>query len=265
MIVNPTPTPVAELNLVLNEMVTNVQEILGDNFSAAYLQGSFAHGGWDIHSDVDFLVVIEKDLSEAELAELQAMHPRIYQLKSNWARHLEGSYFPKDLLRREDPTHTPIYYLDNGATELIRSAHDNELVVRWVVREKGIILAGPSADQLIDPIPVDALKREVRSTMHTWAKEILTNQYSIANGWAQPFAVLSYCRMLHTLETGRIDSKPAGAMWGQSALDPCWRELIQRAREQRVKPTHTVYHPADPAEVQQTVVFIRYALDLSAQ
>ncbi len=38
------------------------------------------------------------------------------------------------------------------------------MVVRWVVREQGVTLAGPKPSTLVDPIPVTALRRE---TMHT--------------------------------------------------------------------------------------------------
>ena len=51
------PTPYPDLNDLVDEFVTGVQAILDGNFCAAYLQGSFAVGGGDVHSDVDFIVV----------------------------------------------------------------------------------------------------------------------------------------------------------------------------------------------------------------
>src|SRR5215208_2470942 len=55
----PPPTPFAELNELLGELVARVAAILGDNFVGAYLTGSFALGAADLHSDCDFLVVTE--------------------------------------------------------------------------------------------------------------------------------------------------------------------------------------------------------------
>jgi len=86
------PTSDPDLNAVLEELVTRVRTILGPNFVGAYLQGSFALGDWDSHSDVDFLVIIDPPLSDAEPAALQEMHGRIYDRPSPWAQHLEGSY-----------------------------------------------------------------------------------------------------------------------------------------------------------------------------
>ncbi len=82
------------------------------------------------------------------------------------------------------------------------------------------------------------------------------------NKWAQPYAVLSYCHMLHSLETGRIASKLAGAQWAKNALDHRWAGLIQRAWEERPNPSLKVRQPAVDSEVQSTLEFIRYALEL---
>lgn len=136
------PTPFAELNAVLDELVLGAEESLGSNFVGAYLQGSFAVGGADEHSDVDFIVVIERELSEAEQHALTALQQRLFALPSHWAQHLEGSYVPRDQLRRVDSGHRPCFYFDNGSIEPEWDNHDNTAVVRWSLRERGIVLAG---------------------------------------------------------------------------------------------------------------------------
>jgi hypothetical protein len=67
------PTTYTDLNNVLRVLLVEVTKILGRNLCGAYLQGSFAVGDADVHSDVD------------------------------WAKHLEGSYVPGQSLRRIDP------------------------------------------------------------------------------------------------------------------------------------------------------------------
>ncbi len=47
------PTAYPDLNGVLDELVRSVRKIVGDDFVGAYLQGSFATGGFDQHSDAD--------------------------------------------------------------------------------------------------------------------------------------------------------------------------------------------------------------------
>ena len=72
------PTVYPELNAVLEELVTSVRTILAENFCGAYLQGSFAVGDADVHSDVDFIVVTEDEVSAEQLAGLQEMHKRLH-------------------------------------------------------------------------------------------------------------------------------------------------------------------------------------------
>jgi predicted nucleotidyltransferase len=91
----PGPTVYPELNGVLDEFVASVRAILGENFCGAYLQGSFALGDADEHSDVDFIVATHHEVSDTQLAKLQAIHERLYGLESPWAQHLEGSYVPR--------------------------------------------------------------------------------------------------------------------------------------------------------------------------
>ena len=167
------PTSDSELNAILHEFVTSAQAILGNNFISAYLQGSFAVGDWDKDSDVDFTIVIEHEVSDADVLALQTMHARIFNVESEWAKHLEGSYFPKNILKSGDPMKKELLYLDNAHDKLIMSDHDNSLVVRWVVREYGITLAGFDPKELIDPVPADDLRQEVLAIMNEWAVDIL--------------------------------------------------------------------------------------------
>lgn len=266
------PTPNPELNDVLYEFVKSVQEILKDNFVSAYLQGSFAVGGWDNDSDVDFTIVVENDISDTDLQALQFMHARIYNLESKWAKHLEGSYFPKNILKIGayankrlwylDTAFKGLWYLNNTSDKLALSNHDNTLVVRWIVREHGITLAGIPAKDLIDFIPANDLQKEIFDTMQEWGNEIISGQWKIDNKWAQPFAVIMYCRMLHSLNTGKINSKLSGVQWAKNALDSRWAGLIQRAWDERPNPSLKVRQPAETIVVKDTIEFVRFAIEL---
>jgi hypothetical protein len=259
----PQPTPYGDLNVVLRELVTRVQNVLGENFIGAYLQGSFAVGDFDTHSDVDFLIILEEDISDARLPTLQALHGEIFELGSPWAQHLEGSYIPKGALRRFPPPPREFLYLDNGSGELVRSDHDDSLVVYWVLRERGITLIGPEPRSLVTPVSVDALRREALETMRTWQEHLLADPNKLNNRWRQTFVVLSYCRMLHTLQSGAVDSKPAGVAWAKEALDSRWRQLIQRAWDDRPEDLSLkVRQKADPGDLESTWEFMQYALDL---
>ncbi len=254
------PTPYADLNAVLEALVAGIQDVLGGALVGVYLQGSFATGGYDRYSDVDWVAVTSGDPDLDQAARLQAMHRRLYAIESGWAQHLEGSYPPADVLRAWERAGEPTWYLDNGSTTLERSTHDNSVVVRWVLREHGIALAGPAPQTLIDTIPEAALRAEVLATMREWGGEQMADPSRLDNRWYQPFAVLSYCRMLQTLATARVGSKPEGVRWALRALDARWAGLIKRAWGERTDQYLKVHVRADADDLRQTVEFIRTAI-----
>jgi hypothetical protein len=255
------PTADQELNAILEELVSGMQASLKENFLGAYLSGSFAHGGWDAWSDVDFDAVIERDLSHTEREELKVVHARIFTRDCYYARHLEGAYFPRDILRDLKNTDAPLWYLDNGSLNFEQSTHDNTLVVRWVLRECGVTLAGPAPSTWIPPVPDVLLKAEVRKTMRDWGGEILRGEFRIDDRFYQAFTVLSMCRMLHTLAVGGVHSKAEGAAWAKGALAPDWVDLIDDALIARPNQYEKCWVPADPEKLDHTIAFIRHALD----
>lgn len=257
------PTPYPDLNAVLAELVSSIRTILGANFIGAYLQGSFALGDFDVHSDVDFIVAVEAQLTAGQVERLQAMHGRIYDMETSWAQHLEGTYFPKSRLRRFVPDGERLWYLDHGARSLVRSDHCDTIVVRWTVRQHGVVLAGPQPDSLIAPISVVDLRREILATANDWGQEILADPERYSNRFYQGFIVLNYSRMLHDLLRGDLGSKRAGAEWAKENLEPAWAELIDRAWAGRPDPARSVREPADPADFESTLAFVAHVMERS--
>ena len=190
------------------------------------------------------------------------MQKRLYELETPWAQHLEGSYFPKDLLRRVDPNRTALVYFDNGETQPVMDNHCNTAVVRRSLREHGVVLAGPDPKSLIEPVEAEDLRREVREAMVEFAAWATSpTKAGGMSRWKQPYLVLNCCRMLQTLETGEIASKNAGGEWGLEALDSEWADLIQQALDDRPDPWARVSQPADPQDAERTLAFVEYSLE----
>jgi hypothetical protein len=253
-----------ELDAVLRGLVENVRAILDDNFCGAYLQGSFALGDADADSDVDFIVVTHGEVTDAQLAGLQAMHSRIYSLPSPWAQHLEGSYVTTERLRRVETPPSPLWYLDNGAIELVRDAHCNTAVVRWILREHGVVLAGPDPKTLVAPVTPDELRAEERTAIDDWAEWAREPHPRFGPGAMsrrqQGLLVLSFCRILHTLESGRVTSKAEAGKWALRVLPAEWSRLIRQALDDRPGQWRQVHERADEHAVERTLAFIDYCM-----
>ena len=251
------PTPYPELNTVLEQLVHGIRGTLGDSLVGAYLQGSFAVGDFDRHSDADFVVAVREELSAEQVERLGQLHRDIYDVPVAWARHIEGSYFPLEILRRGERSGVPLWYLDHGSNALVRSNHCNTLVVRSVLRDRGITLDGPPASELVDPVSVSALRQEIARTMTEWARDILNDPGPYRNRFYQGYIVLSYARMLHDLTTGRPGSKRAGAEWAKKTFDVEWQDLVDRAWETRPDPATSVRQPPDAESFDRSLEFMR--------
>ncbi len=256
------PTIFPELNDILRQYAERLKLALRENLVGVYIAGSFAVGDADAYSDVDLMVITESEITESQLSALQVLHGRIYELGSAWAQHLEISYLPRALMNdRESVGVAKLWYLDNGHRSLQLHTHDNTWVVRWVLRECGIPLIGPAAKTLIDPIPEDLMKEGLSAVVRNWGGDLVADPQLMEARWYQAFVVVTWCRILNTLETGRIHSKPVSAVWSQQNLDQRWSPLIQKALDERRLPWEVkVNGLATPEDLNETLEFTRYVL-----
>jgi hypothetical protein len=72
----------------------------------------------------------------------------------------------------------------------------------------------------------------------------------------QAFVVLTLCRLLYTLESGAVASKPGAARWAQQAVGPRWAGLIERALAGQQDSTEIPDSDAD-----ETVALIQHTVD----
>lgn len=283
------PTAFADLNELLSDWLKGVRAALGETFVGAWLQGSFALGEGHEASDCDFIVAVTEDLDAARQAAIGALHAEIFARPGRWSRRMEGSYVPVDILRRlpagpveppgeaprpntwRDPSMNtpplgyPMLFLGAGESVLVRSEHDNSQVIRWILREHGLVLAGPAAADLIDPVSPEGLRSEVRGILRRLTPMFVNDPKSVDSRWLQAFLVILYVRILHTLQTGVVASKGVAAQWGLETLEARWKPLIEAADALRKLPPEDRQGPADRAVVAETLAFLRQALRTEAR
>jgi hypothetical protein len=253
------PTPYPEVNALVQELMTSVQTVLGNHFVGMYLEGSLASGDFDQESDVDFVVVTDLEITGDLFSALKAMHESIAAIDSSWAIQLEGSYLSQQALRRYDPTHALHPNIVRGRGECLKMIHHDEgwVIHRHVLRERGITLAGPDPETLVDPVSPTQLRQAMLSLLPGWAAQILHEPAQLRDRGYQIYIVLSLCRILYTLQHGTVVSKRVAAGWAPETPDARWVPLIERARAGRYNPG---FEPSSD-DVNETLAFIRYALE----
>jgi hypothetical protein len=232
------PTPYAEVNVVLGELLTGVRRILGPDLHGMYLYGSLALGDFTPHrSDIDVVVVTAGELPDEQTAALQALHSDLATRHVPWGAELEVTYIPQPALRRYDPVHARYPSIQRGERLVVEAQDSSGLIQRHVLREHGITLAGPPIREQIDPVPPDDLRRAVAAMARGWLAGFRANPLPLRHEGYQGYVVMTICRMLYTLQFGTVVSKPTACRWAREALGPRWAPLIDRAVAEDLEET----------------------------
>ena len=254
------PTPYADVNEVLHDLAARTRAILGDQFVGMYLYGSLALGDFDPQgSDIDYLVVTGSEIPDERFLALQDMHARFGASDSPWAGRVEAAYIPRAAVRRSAPAAGQYPQIEKG-TALAR----DPLEIGWAfqchtVREHGVVVAGPDPRTLIDPVDPHDMRRAAEAIAGMWLEQARHDPEWL--DWvrrrdAQAFVVLTLCRLLYSLGTGGVPSKPAAARWAQEALGPRWAALIERSL-----PGQHDEGEAPAGDVAATIRLIEYTVE----
>ena len=149
----------------------------------------------------------------------------------------------------------------NGETLHMMTHASDWIIQRHLLRERGVVIIGPSLKTLIAPISPDEIRQAIIEVLPLWVKPIVEDPTQIKSRGYQSFIVLSLCRMLYTLQYGTIVSKRVAALWGQDTLGEQRISLIKEAWLGRQTPGLK----ARPAEINGTLDLIRYTLEYSKQ
>ena len=249
------PTQYPDVNAVLHKLLMGVQRILGNHFIGMYLGGSLATGDFDpLRSDIDFLVVTADEIPGDAVTALQQMHERIAAGQSKWGIELEGCYIPQHSIRRYNPNQAR-YPLIERYGHLVVEQHDsNQIIQRHILREHGIVLAGPALHTLINPISPKELRQAVLDVLTGWWARVLNNPgLKLDSQGYRTYAVLTMCRMLYTLKYGTVVSKSVASRWAQEMIGEPRAAVIGRALASE--------HSAQPISLDETVDLIRYTVE----
>ena len=245
------PTKYKEINALLLELTLRAQSILENNLIGAYIGGSIATNSFDFEtSDIDYYVITTDLLSEDKVLRLEKMHKQLYSSKLPYAKKIEASYIPKQVFLNFDPNGTRPYF--NEGQFYLGQYGNNYLIELHVLREKGITLIGQPIKSLIKKISNKDLILAIQKNLHEYWKITLNDSSKFARSDYQVFAILTMCRTLYSLETGRITSKIEAGQWAMQCLGAQWRYLIEQALAW--KPGQNI----DQSEETQS--FIKYTL-----
>lgn len=225
------PIAYDDVNAILDILFSGAKKILKEQFIGMYLYGSLASGDFNPKSsDIDFVVVTENILPDETISALEVLHQRIWASGLIWAAKLEGSYIPKDLIRRHDPAGHPCPTVNEGKFYVDQHGSD-WIIQRHVIREYGVVLEGPDPKMLIDLVTPDDIRGAVLGVLREWWFPMLDNPKWLREHGSEyhAYAIISMCRAFHALKHGTIVSKSVAAKWAQAELGEGWSQIIEQA------------------------------------
>jgi hypothetical protein len=230
------PTPYSDVNAVLHAFAEQLRSTLGGHFRGMYLSGSLALGDFDPGaSDIDFVVVTEDALSADHVEALRDMHARFESSGSPWAGRVEAVYVSPEALNHRPISPASYPQVEKGGALFVAPLESGWIYHCYTLREHGVTVAGPRLRPLIKPVDPDDMRRAAAPVAGLWLHQSRHDPSWLA--WirsqdALAFVVLTLCRLLYTLDSGSVASKPAAALWARKELGPVgarWGELIERA------------------------------------
>jgi len=221
-------TPYEGVNAIVRDLAARSRETLGDELVALYLHGSLATGAFDpLRSDIDFIAVVARALSDAAIEALRALHRALLREGAPWSRRLEGSFVPAAFLRSTEPPPEPRPYINGESFRMARYGYE-WVLERHLMVERAIVVMGPPPTHFIDPVLPEEIVAANRAILTgDWAP-MLDDAARLEDAEYQAYAVLTMCRCLYLAAHGAVASKPEAARWAKARY-PQWRALIERA------------------------------------
>jgi hypothetical protein len=257
-----SPTSFADVNVVLNHFLTRIHARLGSRFQGMYLVGSLALGDFDPRSsDIDFVVVTDTDVGDDLFAGLQDIHAQFAAGSSVWADKIEAIYAPYAALRRAAPDASYCPQIETG-TQLFKAPLESGWVFQCItIRDCGVVVAGPDPRTLVGPIQPQAMRSAAAEIAGQWLEQADTDPTWLP--WlrqrdAQAFVILTLCRLLYSLATGSVASKPRAAEWARGELGEPWATLIERALARQHEAGNITQ-----SEEDETLAFIQFTFEQS--
>jgi streptomycin 3"-adenylyltransferase len=217
---------------ILEEIRAFCEERIGENLVGIYIHGSLAFGCFDPSvSDIDFLIVVQENLSMAEKQAL--LHLMLELTPISPPKGLEMSVvLAQDCLPFVYPTP---YLFHFSSAHIARALRDSEEYCRnfhgtdrdlaahtTVTRAVGQVLCGKPIGEVFGEVPREAYLDSLRYDSENAVEDISENPV---------YVILNLCRIAAFLEEGAVLSKKEGGLWGLQHLPQAYREIIRAAMD----------------------------------
>lgn len=217
---------------LMEKIVAEYRDILGENLLGVYVHGSIAFGCFHPQkSDIDFLVVTERapDWFQKErmiriLLELAAFAPQKgFEMSLVLRENCQEFVHPMPYEMHYSMAWHDAYCRDiTGTLAQLRGVDPDLAAHVTVTRAVGVALFGSEPQAMFAPVPWEAYWDSIRGDVENAREDVRENPV---------YVVLNLCRVLAAKREGAVLSKAQGGYWGLKMLPECWHAPVRAALE----------------------------------
>jgi len=250
---------------VLDEYIALVNERLPNTLEEVYLQGSIALGAYVVNSsDIDFIVITNRRLLEADAVVLTEIHSKIANGYKN--PELDGVYIIRRDLGRLNLGDEK--YLNYNSGKLSCSSNFDP-IIWWILKTKGIKIVGTEQTALDFDIHPKHLISYVNENMNSyWAQRVEKMETSITELYNLPaediddeieWTVLGLLRQFYSLKEHDIISKLGAGEYALMHLTNEWHPIIKEAINIRKGEKMNIF-TSDQERIDLMIRFSKYII-----
>ena len=211
---------------ILDDLLAELESVLGPWMVGAYLSGSAVTGGYDPGvSDLDLVVLTDAPVDELRMGRLDDVHRLVKSRNPGWDDRLEIVYISQATLGSFRTSPDRLAVISPGETFHLRADRAVEWLQNWfLLRESGVTLRGPAPTAIVPPIT----HIEFVAATARYARHLAASLVPGASAGSTAYTILTMCRAAMTIVVGRAGSKQAAAAWAAEA-QPEFASVIDAA------------------------------------
>ncbi|WP_165763880.1 nucleotidyltransferase domain-containing protein [Halalkalibacter urbisdiaboli] len=227
-----------------------------DVIQGVYLYGSIALGAFNENkSDIDFIVLLKRELTNEELQNLKTCHS--YLRKQKWGKRLDGMYLYYKDIGKLNHHITPYPYCSNGKIKL--GHWDVNNITWWLLKNHGIQIMGPSISSLNVKVEWNNLFETMSYNINQYWYQKSKKPYLFLFSDMVEFAVTTLCRIIYSLNNEAIISKDAAVKYVLYTFPDKWELLLRETiRIREFTNKHSLYS-SKLKRANDCKEFIKYA------
>lgn len=237
-----------KVKVLLTIYLKKLNKQLPDLLNGFYLYGSISLGAFvEGSSDVDFMAVIQRDLSEADIAILKQIHKEIQSSYPQMS--LDGIYITKEDITGLDTEAKTCIYFNDGEIQGTKELQKNSIDV-FQFYNYGVCILGKEPSQYNFSIEWNLLMSRMQDNLNSywvnWKKRgerFLSVQYFdlLFSVKSIEWGVLGVSRLYYSFNEQGITSKVGAGEYAINNVPERWHKIINEAMRLRLGNPKSYY------------------------